>query len=131
MKKIVIILAILFVYSALASARWQGDKWIPDTPQQKVAQKKIAIKQRGDYAAEFERELLSKGMDVDITASGPEKKTIKIKYILINKPFVYKMTIEGKMMERLDGMGFTKAILTDGYDKTWDFDIKKFLSPTK
>jgi hypothetical protein len=130
MKKLVYALTILIclVISQFSEARYEGDKWIPDTPAQKASQEKNAIKQRVDFASGFERTLLSKGMDVDATASGPEKKHFKLKYILMNKPLVYKLTVEGNMMENLHALGFTKAVLTDGHYNTWNFDLKKIFS---
>lgn len=114
-----------------ADARWVGDKWVPDTPQSKVVDKKEATKQRAEFVSRYEDALLSKGMDVVVTASSPEKTTFKMKYVLMNRPLVHKLINEGDMLENLHGRGFTKAIFTDGYDKTWTFDLKKMFAPQK
>lgn len=132
--KILTHLLVLFLCISIPqtlSARWVGDKWVPDTPQDRAAQKKHEIKRRADYASEFEKGLLSKGMDVDVTATGPEKRTFTLKEARMNKPLVYKLTNEGNMLERLHSMGFTKAILTDGFYETWTFDLKKLFSSQK
>lgn len=133
MRNIIYALILLFCFtiSQTSHARYEGDKWIPDTPQQKKALVNDAIKQRVNFASQYERELLSKGMDVDVTVSGPEKKTFKMKYILLGRPLVYKLTVEGQMLESLHAMGFTKVILTDGHDNIWTYDLKKIFSPKK
>lgn len=127
-------LLILFLCLAMpqvTAARWVGDKWVPDTPQDRAVQKKAAIKERADFVDRYENALLSKGMDVVVTASGSEKTTFKMKYVLINRPFVYNLANDGTTLETLHHKGFTKAIYTDGYDKTWTFDLKKMFSPQK
>jgi len=92
---------------------------------------KLAIRQREEFASSFESNLLSQGLDVTVRVSGPDKRTIKIEYILMGRPLVHKLVVEGDMLEKLNSLGFTRAILTDGYDKTWNFDIKKILSSSK
>jgi len=90
---------------------------------------KIMLEQRIKFAQRYENDLLSKGMDIDVSLSGIDKKTIKIKYILMNRPLVYKLVIEARILEKFKAMGFTRAILTDGYNYTWDININKFLTP--
>ncbi len=44
------------------------------------------------FAQTAERNYLEKGMDVSLTLSGPDKTTIKFKYVLMSRPLVHQLT---------------------------------------
>ncbi|MBU1569436.1 MAG: RING-HC finger protein [Proteobacteria bacterium] len=91
----------------------------------------MRLKQRENYASTLENNMLSSGMDVSVILSGPSKTTIKLKYVLMSRPLVHKLVVESDILKNFIDLGFTRAILTDGYDNTWNFDIKKIMSPQK
>lgn len=88
------------------------------------AAKKAAIANRKLFAKNYEQQLLSKGMDVYATVHGKENTTLKIKWILVSRPLVHKMINEGGTVDNLKNMGFTKLVMTDGYDDTWNIDLR-------
>lgn len=78
---------------------------------------------RQAYAETLEKTYLEQGMDVSVSLSGPDNTTIKLKYVLMSRPMVYKLTNDAEAMGRLRELGFKKAIFTDGYFHTWDYPL--------
>ena len=94
-----------------------------------VESKKIAAglmkQQRIQIAKTMERNMLDKGFDAYVTTQGPQNETLKIKFILISRPFVHQMCNDGETMGNFRNVGFKKIIFTDGYDSTWTVDLTK------
>jgi hypothetical protein len=92
-----------------------------------------AVKAANELTASLRRELVEKqehialknGIDAHITARGIGNKIYKFEYILLSRPLVYQMVNENNLVTKLRSHGFTKAILTDGNDRTWTFDLTK------
>lgn len=80
---------------------------------------------RQNYARALENQMLSKGMSVDVVAKGKENTTLHVKYVLVSKALVYKFNHNADLMAEIRLMGFTKVVLTDGYDETWTLDLTK------
>jgi hypothetical protein len=93
--------------------------------EQKEKYKKGEIKFRSEFTKYLERKYLEKGLDIYVTSIGPDKTTIKLKYILMSRPLLYKLLSETQFLDELKSHGFKKAIFTDGYRDTWDFDLTK------
>lgn len=89
----------------------------------KLIAAQVAIKMRENFARDYENNLLSQGMDVEVSLSGAEKKNINIKYVLMSRPLVYKLVNEGQFLENLKMMGFSKVVLDDGYGKSWTYKL--------
>ena len=75
------------------------------------------------YSDELEKVYLSKGMDVEVSVSGTDNTTIKLKYVLMSRPLVYQMTNDSSVTGKLRELGFKKIIFTDGYRNTWTHDL--------
>lgn len=73
-------------------------------------------------AENVERGMLSKGYDMTVTVSGRGNRTIKITYVLMNRPLVYQM-VEAGMLNQLREQGFHKVIFADGYGTWWSYDL--------
>jgi hypothetical protein len=86
--------------------------------------KQLIINQRKQFAKNYERQLLDKGMDVYATTHGRENTTLKIKWILVSRPVVHKLINDGDMVENLRNRGFTKLVMTDGYNGDWNIDLR-------
>ena len=62
---------------------------------------------------------MDKGMDVYASAEGKDKTTLRIKWILVNRPLVHKMMNDGAAMQNLRDLGFKKLVMTDGHSGDW------------
>lgn len=84
---------------------------------------KVAQQQRAIYASTAEEIFVKNGMDVEVSASGSKKDQLRLKYVLMSQPLVYKFQNEMKINEQARVFGFKKIIYTDGYDETWTVDL--------
>lgn len=77
------------------------------------------------YAKDYERALLSAGQDATVRARGSNADTLVISFVLINRPFVYNTQNDSDLNSLWSGLGFTKVVLTDGYDTSWSYKLDK------
>ena len=80
---------------------------------------------RKQFATLMENSFLKKGMDVQVSTSGPKGTTLTIRYILMSRPIVYQVINETDFIKNRRSDGFKKAVFTDGYNKTWTYDLTK------
>ena len=83
------------------------------------------VKTRAEYEAAraaagklVENNFLEQGIDVEVTVSGREHRSITLRSVLVGKVFVYHFEHSGLLSE-LKGMGFTHIVVTDGYGSSW------------
>jgi len=90
--------------------------------------KKMGEGLRVEYAKRVERHFLEKGMSVDVTAEGPGKDVLRIKWALASKAAAYQMG-QGELIGEAQAMGFRKVIFTNGFSSgmgfTWSWDLSK------
>ncbi len=91
----------------------------------RVVAYKIMVQQRKEFAKKYELSLLDAGMDTTITTLGKNHSTLRIKWVLMSRPLVYKLINDGATMANLRKLGFEKVVFTDGYDRTWTSDLTK------
>lgn len=84
---------------------------------------KVSQQQRALYASTAEEIFVKNGMDIRVSASGTKKDQLRLKYVLMSKPLVYKFQNEMKFNEQARVFGFKKIIYSDGYDETWTVDL--------
>ncbi|NYI20184.1 hypothetical protein FHR53_003352 [Xanthomonas arboricola] len=84
---------------------------------------KVSQQRRSLYASTAEEIFVKNGMDVKITASGAKKDQLRLRYVLMSQPLVYKFQNEMEMDDQARAFGFKKIIYTDGYDETWTVDL--------
>ena len=84
---------------------------------------KVSQHQRALYASTAEEIFVKNGMDVKVTASGAKKDQLRLKYVLMSQPLVYKFQNEMKINDQARVFGFKKIIYSDGYDETWTVDL--------
>jgi hypothetical protein len=72
---------------------------------------------------QMEKKMLSEAMDMTFTASGPDNTNLTIKYALMSRPLVYKLTNETDFLENMRKAGFKTVIFTDGYYESWKYDL--------
>jgi hypothetical protein len=89
----------------------------------KIVAEKVMIQQRKDFAKKYEMSLLDKGMDTAVSTLGKNYSILQIKWVLMNRPLVYKFINDEAAMSNLKKMGFKRIVFTDGYNKTWTSKI--------
>lgn len=78
---------------------------------------------RKGFADDLEVKFLKEWRDAKFRVSGDKNTTLKMTYILVGRPFVHNLYQDTKFFENAKARGFKRLIFTDGYDKTWDFDL--------
>lgn len=94
---------------------------------QKIASlttKKLMIQQRKEFAKQYELSLLDQGMDTRISTLGKDHSTLKIEWVLMSRPLVYKMINDSSVMSNLKKLGFKKIVFSDGYNHTWTSEME-------
>jgi len=86
-------------------------------------QRKIQIALREAVTKKMEESMLDEGYNCDITATGPDKTTLRIKYVLASKVFAHHLSKNGEFFEQARQMGFKKVYLTDGYNFGWEWTL--------
>jgi RNA polymerase subunit RPABC4/transcription elongation factor Spt4 len=102
---------------------YRKNKKIVDRESAKIANQ-VMIQKRAKFAKEYERQLLDKGMDVYVSTQGKDKSVLRVKWVLVSRPLVYKMINDGSVMGNLRNLGFKKLIMTDGYDSSWTVKVE-------
>jgi hypothetical protein len=74
-------------------------------------------------ASYTENQMLSQGFDMKVTARGPQHRTLRIEWALMNRPAIYEMFHTPTFFNNLTDAGFAKVIATDGYEQTWKWDL--------
>ena len=84
---------------------------------------KVSMQQRTLYASTMEQIFVKSGLDIQVTAGGAKKDQLRLRYVLMSKPLVYKFQNEMKMDEQARAFGFKKLVFSDGYDETWTIEL--------
>lgn len=79
----------------------------------------LSRQQRILYASSAEEIFIKNGMDIKVSALGKNNDQLRLKYVLMSKPLVYKFQNEMKLDEQARVFDFKKIIYTDGYESTW------------
>lgn len=89
---------------------------------------KVEMQRRKIYASVVEENFVKNGMDLRATASGQNKNQLRIVYVLMSQPMVYKLQNDANIPEQAAKLGFTKVIYTNGFEsgmgKTWTVSLK-------
>jgi hypothetical protein len=84
---------------------------------------RVSQQQRAVFASATEEIFIKSGMDIKVTAAGAKKDQLRLKYVLMSQPLVYKFQNEAKLPEQARFLGFRKIVYSDGYDETWNVDL--------
>lgn len=88
---------------------------------ERTAAARQAREARRAFVATYERELLLKGYDVTVSATGTDGTTLRIKWILVSRPLAYQVSNNTEWNAHVRALGFTRVVLSDGYDKAWSW----------
>jgi hypothetical protein len=80
---------------------------------------------RRTFAATLERKFLSEGKDFHINAVGEKGTTLRVEWVLIGRPFAYKVANETDFLRNAKERGFRTVEFTDGYGRAWTYDLSK------
>lgn len=75
---------------------------------------------RKRFADDLERELLRQWFNVELSVTGEKGTTLRLRYIGVNRPFVFNFQENVRLLDRLREKGFRRVQLTDGYRQTWN-----------
>jgi hypothetical protein len=89
----------------------------------------VMVRQRESWATTAEKKMLDGGMDMDFTLSGAQKERLSIKWALMGKVAVHKLTDGGSMnagslLSQMQKVGFRRVSFTDGYNFAVYYDLK-------
>jgi hypothetical protein len=93
----------------------------PAMPAAPSPEERRAARQR--FAEEYEKKMLTKGMDFTVRATGPQRRTLDMKWILVSRPLAYQLSQDQEVVENLQQMGFRRVIIGDGHDERYSFTI--------
>jgi hypothetical protein len=76
-----------------------------------------------------EQIFVKSGMDAKVSAIGANKTRLRVVYVLMSQPLIYKFQNDIKLDEQARQFGFTRLEDTNGFDselgRTWTVDLTK------
>lgn len=88
---------------------------------------KVQRQARSLYRSSLEEIFVKNGLNIDVITTGSEGKTLKVSYVLMSQPLVYKFQNEFKIQDQASSFGFRKIIYTNGFEsslgQTWTADL--------
>ncbi len=78
---------------------------------------------RKAYAGAMETRLLRGGMDAVVRAEGRKATTLRLRYVLMSRPLLFKIAEDGGMFREAKASGFRTIVFTDGYRSEWTYDL--------
>lgn len=85
----------------------------------------VRLAARRAFGEQYEQTLLGQGIDAQVSVRGQQATTLRLDWVLANRPLVYQFGQDGEKLEFLRSMGFRRLEITDGYDRSWVFDLTK------
>jgi hypothetical protein len=80
---------------------------------------------RKEFARTMESSFLKNGMDVTLTTTGAKGTILTFRYVLVSRPFLYKLANETEFLKNCKRVGFTKVNFSNGYDASASYDLVK------
>jgi hypothetical protein len=81
-------------------------------------------KERQKAAERLDRVFLDSGINVEsVKATGPQKTTLRIRYVLTSRVFAHKFINNENLILRLRSAGFEKIIFDDTHGETWTSEL--------
>jgi hypothetical protein len=77
---------------------------------------------RKQFAIDTRRQMLRRGLSMDISTSGEHETVLNYKYFKMDRPTVLNLARSGKIFDRARDLGFRSVIFTDGR-LTWTYDV--------
>lgn len=80
------------------------------------------IEGRQKFAAETRKQMLRRGLSMEINTSGEHETVLSYKYFKMDRPTVLNLAESGKIFNKARDLGFRSVIFTDGR-LTWTYDV--------
>lgn len=103
--------------SMAAQDKKNADFWAAE-----VAKGKVQL--RKQFAENLEQRFIDHRMNADVTVSGPQNTTLRIKYVLASKVSANDLAKSG-IIEQAESAGFKVVQFTDGYTSTWTWKLNQ------
>jgi hypothetical protein len=116
------VLRLAIIKGLYANAKAKDEKALSQRAERLLPQ--VEQQARELYASTVAQIFIKSGMDVRVTATGTEKKTLRLAYVLMSQPIVYDFQNNVKLDEQAKGLGFLKLVYTDGFNASWTVDLK-------
>jgi hypothetical protein len=117
------------------AARMLADRFANRQPKIDAVERKARLERvandvdgRKRFANNLDTNFLKDGRDAHFTVAGSKNTTLEMNYVLINRPFVYKITNETQFLQDAWAAGFKKVIFRSGYgygSNAWTYDVPK------
>lgn len=77
---------------------------------------------RTRFAADTRKQMLRRGLAMDISTSGEHETVLNYKYFKMDRPTVLNLAESGKIFNKARDLGFRSVVFTDGR-LTWTYDV--------
>jgi len=77
---------------------------------------------RTKFAADTRKQMLRRGLAMDISTSGERETVLNYKYFKMDRPTVLNLAESGKIFNKARDLGFRSVVFTDGR-LTWTYDV--------
>lgn len=82
-----------------------------------------AIAARKSHAEQMEDRFLTAGFDMHVYAEGDAATTLRLRYVLMSRPVIYKLVNETKLREDARRLGFRRIVFASGHDTPYVYDL--------
>lgn len=77
---------------------------------------------RTKFAADTRKQMMRRGLAMDINTSGERETVLNYKYFKMDRPTVLNLAESGKIFNKARDLGFRSIVFTDGR-LTWTYDV--------
>lgn len=84
---------------------------------------KESTRRRTEIAKEMELRFLDNGLDVHVSVTGKDQSTLRLKYVLMTRPFAHKFINTKEQISLLQLAGFKRVEFFDGHREEWSYDM--------
>lgn len=89
---------------------------------------KVETQARQIYASSLEETFVKSNIDAKVRTQGVDKKLLRVTYVLMSQPLVYRFQNELKLDEQARTFGFDRLVYSNGFEsdlgKTWTVKLK-------
>lgn len=80
------------------------------------------VEGRKQFAIETRKQMLRRGLSMDIATSGEHETVLSYKYFKMDRPTVLSLARSGKIFDKARDLGFRSVLFTDGR-LSWTYDV--------